>query len=451
MNNLPKPSKQKFTFNKVKINHSILRNNINLYNVIKPSSDLVTLVFILPIAEQSSSTYPSGSISLSLKILFEQVNDKSNMSLQQKLENSGSDPIYSSDSEKIIIGFQSTSNNWENSLNIMLDAIKNIDINSDEFMRIKKLRSGEILQNEGNPMFLARSGLLSNIYNSNSIKSYSSIGRLSEINQIKLESIKNIAKKIFDINTETKIALISNNKYPKLIKILDSINPCLDTKEYKYNNDQGLNKNLLIATKIPSPQSVILFAKRLSIPNFNERISLEIFNEIFGGSFMSRLNNNLRERNGYSYGFGSSISWASNSEPTIFAGGSVNSNNTTDSIDEINHEINSIFSNNKLKDSEINNAIFSIKLGFLKNFETQMSSISLTNKIILENLSLDFHDSYFDKIESITKNDIYDYINLNFSNLKDFSTVVVGDKTHLDKLINEEKLYADIINAENII
>ena len=451
MNNLPKPSKQKFTFNKVKINHSILRNNINLYNVIKPSSDLVTLVFILPVAEQSSSTYPSGSISLSLKILFEQVNDKSNMSLQQKLENSGSDPIYSSDSEKIIIGFQSTSNNWENSLNIMLDAIKNIDINSDEFMRIKKLRSGEILQNEGNPMFLARSGLLSNIYNSNSIKSYSSIGRLSEINQIKLESIKNIAKKIFDINTETKIALISNNKYPKLIKILDSINPSLDTKEYKYNNDQGLNKNLLIATKIPSPQSVILFAKRLSIPNFNERISLEIFNEIFGGSFMSRLNNNLRERNGYSYGFGSSISWASNSEPTIFAGGSVNSNNTTDSIDEINHEINSIFSNNKLKDSEINNAIFSIKLGFLKNFETQMSSLSLTNKIILENLSLDFHDSYFDKIESITKNDIYDYINLNFSNLKDFSTVVVGDKTHLDKLINEEKLYADIINAENII
>ena len=451
MNNLPKPSKQKFTFNKVKINHSILRNNINLYNVIKPSSDLVTLVFILPIAEQSSSTYPSGSINLSLKILFEQVNDKSNMSLQQKLENSGSDPIYSSDSEKIIIGFQSTSNNWENSLNIMLDAIKNIDINSDEFMRIKKLRSGEILQNEGNPMFLARSGLLSNIYNSNSIKSYNSIGRLSEINQIKLESIKNIANKIFDINTETKIALISNSEYPKLIKILDSINPCLDTKEYKYNNDQGLNKNLLIATKIPSPQSVILFAKRLSIPNFNERISLEIFNEIFGGSFMSRLNNNLRERNGYSYGFGSSISWASNSEPTIFAGGSVNSNNTTDSIDEINHEINSIFSNNKLKDSEINNAIFSIKLGFLKNFETQMSSLSLTNKIILENLSLDFHDLYFDKIESITKNDIYDYINLNFSNLKDFSTVVVGDKTHLDKLINEEKLYADIINAENII
>jgi len=451
MNNLPKPSKQKFTFNKVKINHSILTNNINLYNVIKPSSDLVTLVFILPIAEQSSSTYPSGSISLSLKILFEQVNDKSNMSLQQKLENSGSDPIYSSDSEKIIIGFQSTSNNWENSLNIMLDAIKNIDINSDEFMRIKKLRSGEILQNEGNPMFLARSGLLSNIYNSNSIKSYNSIGRLSEINQIKLESIKNIANKIFDINTETKIALISNSEYPKLIKILDSINPCLDTKEYKYNNDQGLNKNLLIATKIPSPQSVILFAKRLSIPNFNERISLEIFNEIFGGSFMSRLNNNLRERNGYSYGFGSSISWASNSEPTIFAGGSVNSNNTTDSIDEINHEINSIFSNHKLKDSEINNAIFSIKLGFLKNFETQMSSLSLTNKIILENLSLDFHDLYFDKIESITKNDIYDYINLNFSNLKDFSTVVVGDKTHLDKLINEEKLYADIINAENII
>ena len=56
----------------------------------------------------------------------------------------------------------------------------------------------------------------------------------------------------------------------------------------------------------------------------------------------------LREKNGYSYGFGSSLSWSNNKEPTIIAGGSVNSKNTSDSIDEINYEIDSLFSKNEL-------------------------------------------------------------------------------------------------------
>ena len=182
-----------------------------------------------------------------------------------------------------------------------------------------------------------------------------------------------------------------------------------------------------------------------------ERVSLEIFNEIFGGSFMSRLNVNLREKNGYSYGFGSSLSWSNNKEPTIIAGGSVNSKNTSDSIDEINYEIDSLFSKNELSKEELQNAIFSIKLGYLKNFETHMSSISLVNKIIFENLNLNYHDLFFDLISNITKNEIYSYIHKNFSNLNDFSTIVVGDEKYLSKLIADKLISAKLIDSKSII
>jgi zinc protease len=194
-----------------------------------------------------------------------------------------------------------------------------------------------------------------------------------------------------------------------------------------------------------------VLGKRLSIPTLHERLCLEIFNEILGGSFMSRLNVNLREKNGYSYGFGSSLNWARSTEPTIIAGGSVNTKNTKDSINEIKYEIESLFGENKISDQEIQNSIESVKLSYLKNFETHMSSISLVNKLIFENLELDFHDLYFGEIAKITKHGIYNYLHKNFSNLNDFSTVIVGDKQYLSELTETSTITANTISADGII
>jgi hypothetical protein len=80
-----------------------------------------------------------------------------------------------------------------------------------------------------------------------------------------------------------------------------------------------------------------------------------------------------------------------------------------------------------------------------------MSSISLVNKLIFENLELDFHDLYFDEIAKITKDGIYNYLHKNFSNLNDFSTVIVGDKKYLSELTETSTITANTISADGII
>jgi len=80
-----------------------------------------------------------------------------------------------------------------------------------------------------------------------------------------------------------------------------------------------------------------------------------------------------------------------------------------------------------------------------------MSSISLINKIIFENLNLNYHDLFFDMISNITKDEIYSYIHKNFSDLKDFSTIVVGDEKYLSKLITDKLISAKLIDSESII
>ena len=70
---------------------------------------------------------------------------------------------------------------------------------------------------------------------------------------------------------------------------------------------------------------------------------------------------------------------------------------------------------------------------------------------IFENLNLNYHDLFFDLISNITKDEIYSYIHKNFSNLNDFSTIVVGDEKYLSKLIADKLIFAKLIDSESII
>ena len=122
MHNLPKPSVLKNTFKLPNISTETLSNQINVFTIHKPSTDLFTILFVNKIKEKSTSIIPPGAISFTLKMLFEQKNSN-NHSLYEQIENLGADPIYSSDNNFITIGFQSSSDNWDKPLNLIIELL----------------------------------------------------------------------------------------------------------------------------------------------------------------------------------------------------------------------------------------------------------------------------------------------------------------------------------------
>ena len=449
MHNLPKPSILKNTFNLPNISNETLSNKINVLSIHKPSTDLFTILFINKVNEKSTSLIPPGAISFVIKMLFEQ-KDLNNYSLYEKIENLGADPIYSSDNNFITIGFQSTSDNWEKPLNLIINSILNPYFSEKEFVRLKKQRAGEIVQSKGNPMYLAQKGLAKSIYSKDSIDSFTSYGNISSIEDYEFDNIKNIFRKILIFSEDTKISIININNDEKLYKLLDTL------KTEKNISNQSLNfsipekKNYLIYTNTNNPQSAILFGKHLTVSNSTDIISGDLFNEILGGSFMSRLNVCLREDKGYSYGFGSNIQWNTN-PPLLIGGGSVNSSKTKESIDEINNEVRGLFNDNKISNEELSNAKYSLKQEYLNNFETHTSALKMLNWLISANQSKVFYNQYVKNINKIDSNQIYQYISKNFESLDDFSTIIVGDKNRLEKLQNFDSFNFQLISADEII
>jgi predicted Zn-dependent peptidase len=66
-------------------------------------------------------------------------------------------------------------------------------------------------------------------------------------------------------------------------------------------------KHLFIVDKPDAPQTVIRFQHEAPALGSEQDAPLQLANTVFGGSFTSRLSQNLRERNGFTYGAGSRI------------------------------------------------------------------------------------------------------------------------------------------------
>ena len=91
---------------------------------------------------------------------------------------------------------------------------------------------------------------------------------------------------------------------------------------------------IILVDRPKSPQSVIAAGQVLQARGGDDLLALQAGNDVLGGSFLSRLNMNLRETKGWSYGVGSGIS--ETSERVAFRiNAPVQADRTADSISEL--------------------------------------------------------------------------------------------------------------------
>jgi predicted Zn-dependent peptidase len=94
---------------------------------------------------------------------------------------------------------------------------------------------------------------------------------------------------------------------------------------------------LLLVHRDDAPQTVITIMRPIDDATGPERMARLCVDTVFGGSFTSRLNSNLREKHGYSYGAFSRLT-EGDGQPLLFAGSSVRTDVTGPSLTEFHRE-----------------------------------------------------------------------------------------------------------------
>ncbi len=163
---------------------------------------------------------------------------------------------------------------------------------------------------------------------------------------------------------------------------------------------------------------------------------LEVMNTVLGGSFSSRLNQNLRERNGYSYGAGSVFDMRSTPGP-FYASSGVQTDKTVESLREFFNELTAI--QQPIPATELNRAKNYLALGFPAGFETTGSVAAQIGELIVYGLNETTFSEYVGKIQAISSADV-SRASKQYVQPDKFAVIVVGDLSKIEAPIRAANL-----------
>ena len=130
---------------------------------------------------------------------------------------------------------------------------------------------------------------------------------------------------------------------------------------------QVTSREIVIIDTPGAPQSQIRIGRVGVSRSSGDYFPIQVLNTIFGGSFTSRLNQNLREEHGYSYGASSNFDMRLSPGPFV-SGAGVQTDKTSEALREFFLEFNKI--RQPVGRAELTKAVNYVALGFPGDFET---------------------------------------------------------------------------------
>ena len=155
-----------------------------------------------------------------------------------------------------------------------------------------------------------------------------------------------------------------------------------------------------------APQSVIRAVQPLVPRRHPDYFPLLLANYSFGGQFSARLNQNLRQDKGYSYGYQSYVQWTRRPSMLV-AGGSVQSDATMESVRETLKEFQEVQSERPITAEELSNAKDGLLRAYPASFERPASVLGQLISMEQFGLPDDYFRTVRPSVEAITLDDVH--------------------------------------------
>jgi len=327
--------------------------------------------------------------------------------IAEKLERLGSSVNIYNNGQDIIVSISSLTKNIDSTLAIAEEMMFHPKFDAKEFERVKKQRLEAIANQTTQATTIANNVFAKLLYGNEHIMSIPTLGTKETVGAITLDDVKKyyadnftptissavIVGDIDQAKAVPKLSFLKNWQGKKVIHAQEPSLPSITkTKLYFVNKDKA-------------PQSEIRIGyMALPYDATGEFYKSTIMNYALGGAFNCRINMNLREARGYTYGARAGFSGNKFVGP-YNAGAGVRANATDSSVIEFMKEIKNyadkgitgeelIFTKNSMGQSEA-----------LK-YETASQKAGFVKRILEYNLDKTFTDKQSEVLKTITKPEI---------------------------------------------
>jgi zinc protease len=337
-----------------------------------------------------------------------------------------------------IVSLNALKTNLDASLDLFADIILNPSFPQNEFDRLKKNLLVSIQREKVTPVQMGLRVFPQLLYGKDHAygNPLTGFGTEESVNSITRDDLVKFRDDWFKPNNATLVIvgdITMAEIKPKLEKLFK------DWKSgdvpVKKLNDVELSKNSVVyIMDRPGSQQSIIFAGHVSPKrNPDDEIAVQTFQNIFGGSFTSRINMNLREDKHWSYG-SFSVLWAAKGQRPFFVYAPVQTDKTMEAMTEIKNEMDGIIYDKPVTTEEFEKDKNNQILGLPGSWET----IDAVGGSLTEIVSYNLPDDYFKKYASLVEALSIDQVQNSAGKMlkpNQLVWVVVGDRAKIEESI----------------
>lgn len=195
---------------------------------------------------------------------------------------------------------------------------------------------------------------------------------------------------------------------------------------------------IFLVDKPAAAQSSFILGLTGPARNTADYFALQVMNTILGGQFQSRLNANIREEKGYSYGVRSAFSYGKGPGPFRALGEIVTAKSDSALIEFI-KELRGIRGTRPVTDEELQTAKEKMIQGLPQNFSSVSAVSSSITGLYLSDLPQDYYQRYAENVNAVTKDDIVRVAN-KYVDLDHLAIVIVGDRKQIEQALRSTNI-----------
>ena len=402
--------------------------------------DKLPLVTVLVVVDTGSSNDPAakeGIARLTAKALLEGSRNSDGAELAEKFEQLGTSLESGADWDSTFVKITVMSERLDPALRLLGEVLTTPVFPQREVERLKAERLAEILQIETEPRALADERFESFLYADGSRYSKPDGGTAESVASLDRADVEEFYRSRFVSRAMTVILTgdIEPNAARELVESsLDGIRDGPPPRDTLVAGPRSAARNVHIVSKTGAPQSELRVG-HIGLPrNHPDFFSTMVMNAVLGGLFGSRINLNLREAHGYTYGASSYFDWRRGPGPFAVAT-AVASDVTTPALREIFLEI------DRIRQEEISTEELSLATDYLEGvfpirYETTSAVATALANLVIHDLPADYYDTYRGNIHRVTIGSVLAAAKAHIHPEK-LQTVVVGDASLVQKPLAE--------------
>ncbi|WP_100655712.1 M16 family metallopeptidase [Alteromonas flava] len=373
----------------------------------------------------------AGLASLTAQMMNESSAQRSGVELANELAKLGSDIQFSASGRFTTVYVSSLSKNLAPTLAILFEKLFNPGFEVADFKQLKQRTLQAMQQQIKNPNTLARRAQDAILYGENNRISLPDSGTTTTVEAITLDDIKVFYQTYYN-PAQANIVVVGDISQTDTLAALLPLQEW-SVKPYEIPTYQPFPEyatgNIYLVDKPNAVQSVISIAKR-SMPYdaTGDYFQARLANFPLGGHFNSRINLNLREDKGFTYGAGSYFS-GGKTLGTFSMGGDFNATATLESIQEMLREVRE-YKMHGVTDAELALLQKAFTQGDALDYETPANKARFLRHLLVYDLSPDFTEQQLSIIQALTTEQLQQWAQ-QYMDLSDMHIFVVGDAAAL--------------------